>query len=195
MRRRWIGLAAAVLVGCAANRPHAKAARPAMGPQGTRPASELMPLNLGVSWTYRRTFLGESGEFKVTVVRKDEEGYFVDDAGGRLMLTPMGLRDADRYLLLSPLETGQRWRVQVQPNVAEHYEITEDNATVEVPAGRFEHCLVVEAVTNFSAARRMVIRSTYAPKVGMVRSETRMEDNQGRKVQQVLLELVAYTIP
>lgn len=166
-----------------------------LGPFGARAASEYMPLNLGNTWVYKSRFLGEEGSIKVIVKSKNEEGFFIDSQGGRFKLTSMGLRDKDRYLLLSPLEKGRSWRAQVSYNVAEHFEILEDNAKVIVPAGAFSNCLIVRSETRLKKGVKIVNTVTYAPKVGMIRTETVMEDERGKKEKQVLLELETYSLP
>ncbi len=190
-------LLVALVTGCASKevKPSPAAMRDRTDAYGARAISEWMPLNLGNTWTYERRFLGETGSLTVTVVSKDKEGFFVDNQGGRLMITPHGLRDPNRYLLVSPIETGKRWRVQVAPQLAEHFEVMDDNATVTVPAGKFEHCAVVRSTTHVSKNVRMVNTIVYAPKVGMVRNETRMENNQNRTANQVVLELTHYKLP
>ncbi len=167
----------------------------ARGPYGTRAAAVYMPINLGYSWEYERTFLGEKGKLKVAIVKRDDQGFFVDNQGGSLRITPFGLRDRKRYLLFYPLETGQRWRSNVEVNIAEHFEIVADNDDIAVPAGSFRHCLTVRSVTNVDAGVRMVNLVSYAPYVGMIRTETWMENDRGRKTRQVLLELSAYHLP
>lgn len=189
-------LAFLLLASCRSTGEHRPdAAIPGLDAFGGRSAEVFMPLNLGNSWTYSREFLGEKGELSVMIVSRDEEGFYLDNQGGRFMVTPFGLRDTDRYLLLSPLETGQRWRAQVAVNVAEHFEILDDNATVSVPAGQFAHCLVVQSTTHATAAVRMLTTATYAPNVGLIRMETRIENNQGRTSRQFLLELTGYAFP
>ncbi len=162
---------------------------------GTRSLSTFLPLNLGNTWVYRRSFLGETGQLTVTIEKKDEQGFYVDSQGGRFKITSLGIRDDNRFLIIPPTEKGTRWQAQVAPNIAEHFEITEDNQTVTVPAGSYEHCLVVQSTTRLDANTRMVITVTYAPKVGIIRSETRMENNQRRVANQVVLELESYQFP
>jgi hypothetical protein len=175
--------------------PKTAASNPDLDASGRLAAHVFMPLNLGNSWTYNREFLGEKGVFSVMIVSRDKEGFFLDDHGGRFMLTPFGLRDLDRYMLLSPLETGHRWRAQIAVNIAEHFEILDDAALVTVPAGAFERCLVVQSTTYTTESVRMITTTTYAPHVGMIRMETRLENNQGRQSRQFLLELTGYSFP
>lgn len=193
-------LGAGLLLGCS----HSKNARKSsasssstheVGPFGTRAASVYMPLNLGNSWVYDRFFLGEEGVLKINIVSRDKEGFYVDNKGGRFKLTSMGLRDINRYMLLAPLEKGGRWDAQVTVNISEHFEIIADNETITVPAGSFEHCLIVRSVTMAPGRGKMVNMTTYAPNVGMIRVETLIENEQGRSSRQMLLDLKSYEFP
>lgn len=162
---------------------------------GARAPSLFWPLNLGNTWTYARRFLGETGSLTVSIVKRGEEEAFVDNTGSSFWLTPFGLRDKDRYLLQSPLEKGQRWRAQTGPDTTEYFEVLEDDATVNTPAGRFAHCLIVRSTTRLPADSRLLNVVAYAPNVGPVRNETLVENNQKRQASQVLLELTSYQIP
>ncbi|RJO66417.1 MAG: hypothetical protein C4523_12475 [Myxococcales bacterium] len=171
------------------------AADPPRGFGGSRSTHEFMPLNLGNTWEYKKTFLGETGTLRVTVERKDEEGFFIDSQGGKLKHTSMGLRDENRFLLLEPVETGRKWSARVAVTVVEHFEVVEDNATIETPAGAFEHCAVVRSTTALTPEARMINEVAYAPGVGMVRTRTSIENNKKRQKDQATLELVSYTLP
>lgn len=162
---------------------------------GARAPSLFWPLNLGNTWTYSRRFLGEAGSLTVSIVKRGEDESYVDSTGSKFWVTPLGIRDNERYLLRSPLEKGEHWRAQTGPETTEFFEVAEDDALVTVPAGRFEHCLIVRTTTRLPAGSRMLNVAAYAPNVGLVRNETLVENNQKRQASQVLLELVSYQIP
>jgi len=189
----FAGMVVACSGGKSAVRTDAKGHK--LGMYGTLAASVYMPLKLGNTWTYRRSFLGEVGQVRVTVEHRESDGTFVDSAGGRLRLSRLGLSDGVRFLLEEPLSAGHKWRAQIAPNMAEHFEIVEDNAKVTVPAGIFEQCLVVRSVTHYSLTTRMVNLVSYAPDVGMIRNETILENDRGNRQTQVLLELESYQLP
>lgn len=180
----------------------AKAAKPATAQTGqprdslgARAPSLFWPLNLGNTWTYSRRFLGETGSLTVSIAKRGEDDSYVDSTGSKLWVTPFGVRDATRYLLRSPLEKGEHWRAQTGPETTEFFEVIEDDAQITVPAGHFEHCLIVRSTTRLPAGARMLNVAAYAPQVGLVRNETLVENNQKRQASQVLLELVSYQIP
>jgi hypothetical protein len=162
---------------------------------GARAASVYWPLNLGNTWVYKRNFLGEEGTLTISILKRDAEGYYVDSAGGRLMSTPFGLRDPERYLLQAPVEKGQTWRAQLVPGRSELFEILEDDVTITVPAGRYEHCVVVRSTSPAPAGSRLINTVSYAPHVGMIRAETLVVNNQQRQARQVLLELMRAELP
>ena len=53
----------------------------------------------------------------------------------------------------------------------------------------------MQSSTVIKPGKKMVNRITYAPKVGMIRTETWLENDEGKRAQQVLLELEEYLIP
>ncbi len=162
--------------------------------QGSLSASEYMPLNLGNTWVYRRDMLGEKGTLKVSIDKK-QDGFFIDSQGGVFKLDSIGLRDPKRYLLQNPIHKGQEWKAQIRFNLAEHFVVVDDNAVVDLPAGTFKQCVVVKSRTQIKKGKYMVNRITYAPGIGMVRTETWLENEKQQRAQQVLLELESYIIP
>jgi len=164
------------------------------GPYGTRASHVYMPLAINNGWTYKRFFLGEEGILNITILKKDEEGFYIDNKGGKLKNTWMGLRDDNRYMLQAPLEKGKQWRAHMRANTAEHFEIVADNETVEVPAGVFEHCLIVKSTTDYTVNARMTNSVTYAPNVGMIHMVTMLENSRGKKQKQVEFSLMKYNV-
>lgn len=164
------------------------------GPYGTRASHIYMPLAIDNGWTYKRFFLGEEGILNITIVKKDEEGFYVDNKGGKFKNTWMGLRDKNRYMLMAPMEKGHTWRAHMQANMAEHFEIVDDNATVKVPAGTFEHCLIVKSTTDYTVNARMTNTNIYAPNVGMIKMTTMLENSRGKKQKQVEFSLMKYNV-
>jgi hypothetical protein len=72
-------------------------------------------------------------------------------------------------LLQLPLETGNSWGYSPVPGVT--LTITDADATVTVPAGTFQHCVVVRDVQVTAGQPDDIIIDWYAPNVGMVREE------------------------
>ncbi len=157
-------------------------------------SQQFFPLNLGNDWTYRRTLLGEKGEIHVSIVKK-EKGLWVDNQGGRFRHDSYGLRDASRYLLYHPLVEGTKWTSRLAPGVVEYMEIMSDKATLTVPAGVFDNCLIVQAMNVLKDGNLLILETSYAPGVGMVRMETYLKTKKKEKKNQVLVELVKYNIP
>ncbi|MBX5480418.1 MAG: hypothetical protein IRZ16_01015 [Myxococcaceae bacterium] len=189
MAARWIAalFSAAVLVtGCATTRG---AATPE---QRRRDLSVYLPLAVGNTWTYDRAFLGEKGEERVEIV-KQADGYFVDGRGNALTVDAYGIRDPRRYLLRYPVEAGNSWTTVVSPSSMERYRILDVGFTCEVPAGRFEDCVRVEARNRIDREKTMINEITFAPHVGMVRFDFFL-DASGRRIPQGQMLLKSYAL-
>ena len=159
---------------------------------GTARASDYQPLAIGNRWTYRGTMGGQTVEKSITILGIDQ-GFFVDDAGGRLKIDRDGLRDDKRYLLKDPVTRGGKWMAVVSPVSTERYEITETGVTVETPAGKFERCVVVRAVNRIDGTKQLENEWTYAPGVGIVKIESKLRDG-GQLIPQALVELVSHRL-
>ncbi len=138
--------------------------------------AELYPLAVGNRWTYDVEFLGKKHQSVVEIVGTDK-GYYLhrrtpgEEQGGedKLMVDGFGLRDEKRYLLRDPLEPGKGWTNVVSPSSVEHYTVLDAGNPCEVPAGKFEGCVRVEARNRVSQEATLVNEMTFAPKVGIVR--------------------------
>lgn len=150
-------------------------------------AADFQPLAIGNRWTYRGTMLGQPVERTITILGI-EDGYFVDDAGGRMKVDQDGLRDDKRYLLKSPVAVGQKWMAVLSVTSTEHYEVTSVSATVTTPKGTFENCAVVKGTNRIDADKTLVSEWTYAPGVGIVKMATSLK-NGDDVIPQATIEL------
>lgn len=175
-----------VIAGCATT----KAEKPPE--ERRRDLAVYLPLAVGNSWTYERSFLGEKGEEHVQIV-KEEDGYFVDQRGNALLVDAFGVRDPKRYLLRYPLESGNAWTTVVSPSSMERYRIMDVGFTCEVPAGSFQDCVRVEAKNRIDKEKTVVNEITFAPGVGMVRFDFFLDAQQGR-IPQGQMVLKAYDL-
>lgn len=155
-------------------------------------ATDLQPLAIGNQWTYRGTMAGQPAERTVTI-RGIDQGFFIDDASGRLRSDGEGLRDDKRYLLKEPIERGHKWMAVLSASSTERYEIVETGLTVETPKGRFEGCVQVRATNRIDTSRILESEWIYAPRVGIVRMQTRLREGD-RVIPQSSLELADYRI-
>ena len=72
-------------------------------------------------------------------------------------------RTSEAFLLPASLQKGTRWNT----SWGRKREIVDEDATVETPAGRFEHCLVVEY--DVQAGGTWLERHYFAPGLGLVK--------------------------
>jgi hypothetical protein len=105
-----------------------------------------------------------------------------------------GIRDAQRYLLKDPLLAGESWSSVVSLRSTEHYKVLQAGGSVEVPAGRFESCVLIEGRNPQSPTQVLVADQTYCLDVGLVRVQTFEETSGQRGPIQWDQELVAYRI-
>ena len=133
---------------------------PETGP--SRQVEDYYPLAVGNCWTYTASFQGQQQpDLKVCIV-KQERKYFIDDrqSPSRLRFDAEGLRDGSvRYLLKSPLETGQKWMSVVDVHKVEHYQIEAVDKRVKVPAGTFQNCVVVRMEEKMTSKRSLIARN------------------------------------
>lgn len=127
---------------------------------------------------------------------QDDTGVY--RAGKRLVVEHDIVPDASqRYVLKQPIELGTDWISSTHAYVLRRlhpyedslrrgthldlsYQIVAVDETVDVPAGRFEHCLLVRGLGNLTIYSDAVLgfteipietREWYAPNVGLVRLE------------------------
>jgi hypothetical protein len=155
----------AALAGCATSSR-------AAGPK-SRPA-DYYPMAIGAEWTWEDQSPqlpgGKLAQRSVRILEKTRDGFFKDSAHGELRPGAC-VEDRFRSLLCGPIAVGTRWSSVLSPTSTEHYEIVSVDERVTTPAGRFEGCVKVRAVTRASADTEMINEITYAPGVGPVRIE------------------------
>jgi hypothetical protein len=151
------------------------------------------PLAVGNSWTYQVT--DGSGAHKDTIRIVGRDGpWFIDDHRGRLRVDAEGVRDADRYLLRAPLESGARWSA-VENLIVQRFEVVSTTAEATTRAGAFAGCAVVRNEQPLPRGQgRLVTEWTYAPRVGLAQLRTQTVAASGAAQDQVRLELVAYQL-
>lgn len=188
MKVVWCGLmAVALLVGCS------RRVETARGSEDSPPVSHFYPLAVGNSWTYKARFLGEEREQTIELVSRGPDGFFRDNLGNPLAIDSFGIRDDRRYLLRAPVKEGTHWTNVVSVSAVEKYRIAEVDFRCEVPAGRFNGCVRVEARARVDAKTTLINELTFAPKVGMVRVET-FAETAGKRVPQTVLALQSYSL-
>ena len=159
---------------------------PAVKPAADVTAAGFYPLAVGNFWTYE-VFGGHRET--IEIVGRDGPWY-LDDHRGRFRYEPDGVRDADRYLLRTPLEAGARWTA-VDNLVVQRFEIVTTDASAVTPAGTFTRCVRVRNEQPLPKSGKFVTEWTYAPKVGLVDLRTSVVAADGKSQDQTHLELVA----
>jgi len=178
-----------VLVACA----EAQKVPPAdHGPAGPS-AKALFPLAVGNRWSYRATFLGATQDLTVSIVGGEDRA-FRDSRGQLYHIGPDGLRDGQRYLLREPIGVGTKWSSVIDVGHTEYYRIAEVGTAVDVPAGHFAGCVVVEAAAPETPEHVILAEQTYCPGVGLVRVVTYAEIDGKRGPPQFNQALVSYQV-
>jgi hypothetical protein len=103
------------------------------------------------------------------------------------------VRDQKRYLLRDPVKAGTEWSNVVSVSSVEHYKIVAADVTCDSPAGQFQGCAVVESSNKIEEGKTLVNELTFAPKIGLVRISTLLE-NHGNKLPQSTLVLTRYEV-
>jgi hypothetical protein len=153
-------------------------------------ATRYYPLAVGNSWTY--ALRGSGKQETVHIVGRDGP-WFLDDHRGRLRYERDGVRDADRYLLRTPLAAGAKWTA-VENLVVQRFEVVTVDASAVTQAGTFTRCAVVRNEQPLAKGGKFVTEWTYARGVGLVQLVTSTVDAQGRQQEQTRLQLVAYHV-
>ncbi len=181
MRGWWVGT---LLLACA---------HTGSGPKGSvSPVADYYPLAVGNTWSYEGTMLGGPAKFDISITGEDQ-GKFTDSQTNVLRVDNYGVRDEKRYLLRTPLEVGTKWNNVVSISSYEQYAIIEAGQACDSPAGSFKGCVVVESRNKDEGERLLVATLTFAPKVGLVRIETVLEES-GKRIPQSRIELVKYQL-
>ena len=128
------------------------------------------PLSVGNRWTYDLCGQGEERQETIQIVGQDG-AWFLDDHRGRLRYESDGVRDPDRYLLRSPVESGGKWTA-VENLIVQRFEITSAAKSAVTQAGTFTGCAVVRNEQPLPKGARFITEWTYAPKVGLVELRT-----------------------
>jgi hypothetical protein len=153
-------------------------------------ATRYYPLAVGNSWTYLAR--GSDKPETIQIVGRDG-AWFFDDHRGRLRYEKDGVRDADRYLLRTPLATGAKWSA-VENLVVQKFEVIGMDASAVTQAGTFTRCAVVRNEQPLKAGGKFVTEWTYAPNVGLVQLVTSTIDAKGKQTEQTRLSLIAYRV-
>lgn len=155
-------------------------------------ATAYYPLAVGNSWTYELSGTGGQRRETIRIVGRDG-AWFLDDHRGRLRYEADGVRDADRYLLRTPVAAGSEWKA-VDNLVVQRFEVVSADASVVTEAGTFTGCAVVRNEQPLAKGAKFVTEWTYAPKVGLVQLRTSTVDARGREQPQTKLALAAYRV-
>ena len=154
----------------------------------TEDATRYYPLAVGNSWTY--AFRGSDRQETIRIIGQDGP-WFIDDHRGRLRYEKDGVRDADRYLLRTPLSVGAKWSA-VENVAVQRFEVVSMDASAVTQAGTFTNCAVVRNEQPLKNGGKFVTEWTYARKVGLVLLVTSTLDPHGRQQEQTRMQLVAY---
>lgn len=179
-----------IAVACATSRPESPAHEKKPYVEGMR-ARDLMPLSVGMRWTYRVTAAGQTRDATIEIV-EERDGYFLDNTGQALRLDASGLKDRERYLLLEPLIKGQKWSAVLAPGAVERYEVVEAGRPCRVLAGTFGRCLVVRASVKLDKRHSLINEFTYAEGVGLVEQRVSEVQGQGAPTLRMRRELVSF---
>jgi hypothetical protein len=175
------------LMACA-HAPPAPPALPSAAP------GDYFPLAVGNTWVFLDRSPKQAGAARrsVRIVKRDADGYFVDDQRGALRADPDCVHDRARRLLCRPLRPGATWMSVTGASTTERYEIAGVGETVTVPAGTFTGCVRVRSQVRAEGLEQ-VAELTYAPGVGPVRLETFIVVD-GVAAPQIMGELESYRI-
>jgi hypothetical protein len=157
-------------------------------------ASAYYPLERGWKWAYDvvqdgeqilATYGVQSNDGTSAVVRAgDETVVFKIEPGG--IVRTDGAARGD-FLLKSPIGKGAHW--QLRSGVAT---VVEFGKTVELGAGRFENCIIVEE-KRIDPDRNT--RTTYAPGIGAILIEYTSEQALDGEIRSLRTELRGFTKP
>jgi hypothetical protein len=164
--------------------------------EGAVDLAAYLPLAVGNQWTYATSFQGQpQADLTVKIVEK-QGPYFLDDRhpASHYVFDAEGLRDgAKRYLLKLPLVDGTEWMSVADLNTVERYRIVDAARKVQVPAGVFDKCVVVQMEVRMQANRAMRNEMTFAPGVGVISIQTTLLDG-AKSFDQSSLKLKTYKV-
>src|SRR5207237_8633946 len=130
------------------------------------------PLAVGNSWTY--SFRGSDRRETIRIGGRDGP-WFIDDHRGRLRYEPDGVRDADRYLLRTPLSAGATWSA-VENLIVQRFEVVSMDGNAVTQAGTFTRCAVVRNEQVLAKGCKFVRQWACAPRGGLWPRVTRTPD-------------------
>ncbi|MDP2344541.1 MAG: hypothetical protein Q8O67_26550 [Deltaproteobacteria bacterium] len=159
-------------------------------------AGDYFPLAVGNRWTYR-IVPGPPEPQQVQILRRDDDGFFVDDRGGRLAPRSDGVFDGQRFLLQEPLAVDHTWTALPRKQAPETYRITATDAVVTVPAGTFSPCVEVrgeQPTPPGAPAGKLLISWTYAKGVGLIRFEQQVQLGSDPPLTTATMELVSFEV-
>jgi len=183
-------LALVLFLSCSSDK---KTDRPPHTSDYKQSALKYFPLNVGNKWTYKVNYFGSAGTIDVQITGTDGE-WFLDSRGGKMMADRRGIRDADRYLLMFPLQREQ-WISIVDTKTREIRKTVGVDETVKVPAGTFEGTIKVHTLVELPGGKVLHSFHFFAANVGIVKIETAVEDlKEGKVVPQTVTELISYLI-
>ena len=172
----------ALALACSTAKPATKPASEKTGAD----ARDYYPLAVGNSWTYQEQ---RSGKREIITIVGQDGPWFLDDHGGRIRYESDGVRDADRYLLRTPIAMGAKWSA-VDNLIVQRFEVT----SITAQAGRFMGCAIVRNEQPIQKGGKFITEWTYAPKVGLARVTTFTVGPSGKELQQTQLDLVDYRV-
>ena len=156
-------------------------------------ADRYFPLAVGNSWKYKVNYFGQSGEQEISIVGTDGD-WFLDNKGGRLKTDRHGIRDAERYLLMFPLQR-ESWITIIKQKTREIRKTEGVDETVTVPAGTFEGTIKVHTTVELPDKKVLHSYHYFALKVGIVKIVTVLEDvRENKMIPQTTTELVSYAV-
>ena len=160
-------------------------------------ASDYYPLAVGNAWSYRVTPGPEEPQV-LSIVQRNDDGFFVDNHGGVLAPRNDGLFDGKRFVLQEPLVVDHVWTALPKDEAQESYKIVATDAVVTVPAGTYEGVVVVDGEQpgrdpNTGKPGKLLVRWSYAKHVGMVKVEVRMQLEKQAPVLITTMELTSFT--
>jgi hypothetical protein len=156
-------------------------------------ALKYFPLALGNKWTYNVNYFGSAGTIEVVITGTDGD-WFLDNRGGRIMADRRGIRDADRYMLMFPLQR-ESWVSIIDTKTRETRKTVGVDETVAVPAGTFEGAIKVHTYVELPEGRLLHSFHYFVADVGIVKIETAIEEpKEGKMIPQTVTELVSYLI-
>ncbi len=189
LTRRWLAVLLLV-AGCASSGSGA----PPHVPRTGLKAADYYPLAQGFKWAYDLEKDGEKILAVYAVVESNDQGATILAGTERLsyVTRPEGIAQIDGggtgdFILKNPITKGAKW--PVAGGTAEVVSTTEE---VTVDAGHFYDCAIIE-VTRTDPPR--LARTTFAPDVGPIALEMRVQDETGKFAVTTRARLRALTRP